>query len=51
MIPEPSAKALREVRSWLGSKGGKARKKALDPERRSEIARLGGLAKHKKKTK
>lgn len=28
----------------LGSKGGKARKKKLTPEQRSEIARMGGLA-------
>lgn len=28
----------------LGRKGGKARKKKLSPEQRSEIARKGGLA-------
>lgn len=28
----------------LGKKGGKARKKKLTPEQRSEIARQGGLA-------
>lgn len=29
----------------LGRKGGQARKKALTPERRREIASLGGVAK------
>lgn len=29
-----------------GSNGGKARAKKLSPERRREIARMGGLARH-----
>ena len=32
----------------LGSLGGKARAKKLTPERRKEIARMGGLARRKK---
>jgi hypothetical protein len=31
----------------LGAKGGNARRESLSPERRSEIARMGGLARHK----
>jgi len=37
-------KALREAARALGRKGGKARAKALSPERRQEIARLGSAA-------
>jgi general stress protein YciG len=32
----------------LGRKGGKERAKRLTPERRSEIARQGGIARQKK---
>lgn len=32
-----------------GLKGGRARAQALSPERRKEIARMGGLARHEKK--
>ena len=35
----------------VGRKGGKARAKALTPEQRSAIARLGGLARMKKGSK
>ena len=35
----------------LGRKGGKARKKKLTPEERSEIARKGGLAGGRGRTK
>ena len=35
---------LRQAAQELGRKGGKARAKALTPERRQEISRLGGLA-------
>ena len=45
--PEIS-KAAKELGHRGGLKGGKARAKALTPEQRSEIARLGGLA-HKSK--
>jgi len=41
-------KLQRALLSQLGKRGGKARSKSLSPERRSEIARLGGLAKNKK---
>lgn len=35
----------------LASKGGKARAAALSPERRREIARLGGIARQQKARK
>ena len=45
-------KATAEVRKFLasiGGKGGNARAKTLSPERRREIARLGGSAPKRKR--
>ena len=42
--PDDPSEATR-VMSQLGARGGRARAKALTPERRSEIARMGGQAK------
>jgi general stress protein YciG len=38
--------AVKQVLAGWGRKGGRARAKTLSPERRREIARMGGRAKH-----
>lgn len=48
-LPASVRRQFQEVGAKGGKKGGPARIAALSPERRSEIARMGGLAKAAKK--
>lgn len=44
--PEPQISDAQAAARMLGAKGGQTRAKNLSKKERSEIARLGGLARH-----